>query len=234
MLDFIGKFNSSYIGSRLIFEKSYLSILNLVEEMDEIEKSDFEYKWLGEMPYSDLKELYYIHKTKGKDAVNSYFLHFFKQEENISKLIEFLQTDQYFAPRIHILQDALYAHLNSKYTLSIPVLYSQIDGIVVDVAVAGGIKRIEIKDKTNPKKPKIVFQTSDGSRVRNYDFANVIDEYNEIKGFFFDKLAKYLKDDLYFERNDILHGRKIDYNTETNSMRLILILLELKGNYEIV
>lgn len=54
------------------------------------------------------------------------------RNEALIATVEAWEKHPLFAPRMHILRDALQAHCDGKYTLSIPAIFPQIEGILSD------------------------------------------------------------------------------------------------------
>jgi hypothetical protein len=64
------------------------------------------------------------------------------QRDNYKYLIEAVQSWEshpLFVPRMHILKDALQAHCRGLYTLSVPALINQIEGVLNDYVIANGL-----------------------------------------------------------------------------------------------
>ena len=59
--------------------------------------------------------------------------------ERLNQMVENWAANPLFAPRMHILKDALEAHRQGKYTLSVPALFPQIEGILNDYVVTNGL-----------------------------------------------------------------------------------------------
>ena len=57
-----------------------------------------------------------------------------KTKETHELLIELLEKSQIFKPRIPIIKDIIWAHNKGKYTLSVPCLIIQIEGILHDLS----------------------------------------------------------------------------------------------------
>jgi len=52
--------------------------------------------------------------------------------ENLARMVDDWESRPLFEPRMHILRDSLEAHREGKYTLSVPALMPQIEGILND------------------------------------------------------------------------------------------------------
>lgn len=119
-----------------------------------------------------------------------------------------------FRSREQILKDAFDAHFSSKYTLSIPVLLAQIEGILRDI---GGL---DFKDKFKSTIPtdewnrRLLFSMEDDSKYFNAFIA---------------KMFEGGADEQDFNRNPILHGVNINYHSEAWSIILVLTILQISN-----
>lgn len=74
-----------------------------------------------------------IFVTQKKSAIQFYD-DFLSKKENTLAIFESWRHNPYFTTeRCEILKDALEAHVTKKYTLSIPVLMNQIEGLIQDI-----------------------------------------------------------------------------------------------------
>lgn len=118
-----------------------------------------------------------------------------------------------FGSRINILRDAINAHFDRKYTLSVPVLFAQIEGLIRET---GGL---ELRDKFRPTvsteiwNGRYLFGMSDNAQYFNA---------------FITKLFEGQKDDQTFNRNPVLHGMNVTYDSEEWSLILVLTVLEIR------
>lgn len=118
-----------------------------------------------------------------------------------------------FGSRIDILRDAIGAHFDSKYTLSVPVLFAQIEGLLREI---GGLA---LEDKFRPTvsteiwNSRYLFGMSDNAKYFNA---------------FITKLFEGQKDAHSFNRNPVLHGMNVNYDSEEWSLILVLTVLEIR------
>ena len=135
-------------------------------------------------------------------------------KEPTMKLLEAaFEEYEVFRKREPILKDAFEAHFDGKYTLSIPALFAQLEGILREI---GNLKNSENVKPTIPTDiwdEKLMFIIKDDAQ-----FFNV----------FIQKLFEGSGDPDKFNRNPILHGFKIDYHSYEHSLILILAILELR------
>lgn len=118
-----------------------------------------------------------------------------------------------FENRKRILVDAIKAHYSGLYTLSIPVFFSQIEGLLREY---GGL---ELKAKFKPTIPK--------DKWNQYFAFNMTDNAEYFNGFI-DKLYRGGQSEEAFNRNPVLHGVNVDYYSEEWSLLLLLTILEIR------
>ncbi|MDR7039114.1 hypothetical protein J2X36_003887 [Methylobacterium sp. BE186] len=117
-----------------------------------------------------------------------------------------------FSGRDKILKDAVEAHFAGKYTLSAPALFAQLEGILRKVGA------LEYKDTFKPTikrdiwDNRLLFSLKDSAQLFNG---------------YISRLYEGQKDEP-FNRNTVLHGERTDYDTEDNSLILILCILEVR------
>ncbi len=118
-----------------------------------------------------------------------------------------------FSKRRQIIIDACEAHFSGKYTLSVPVLFSQIEGILRDI---GGL---ELKDNFKPTIPKEIW---------NERFLFSLTDSAEYFNAFITKMYEGQQNENAFNRNPILHGMNVSYDSEEWSLILVLTILEIR------
>lgn len=155
----------------------------------------------------------------------------------LTRAVNKWSQDGTFRPRMMIILDALEAHKRQKYTLSVPTLLPQIEGIASDISrkadnVISKYKKVVVgHKKTRLGKTKTVV-------------SKLVEESSPKLGIghgMHDTLLAFIEEPLYtsrdFEedynairkhtglsRHGILHGLQIRYANYTNSLRLFLVL----------
>lgn len=191
-------------------------ILEATQFLREPEFKSFEFNWLIFLPVDKTKLLYEMHKAGKDDEIRKLLTEFGRSREGLDQLITEINNIDVFKLRAKIIKDAFDAHLARTYTLSIPVLLAQIEGILWALANKKGIaKGTTITLRTGRKSDA----TSARPLVAETEIYHIISEY----------LADYFLDRLYTEdfRHGILHGRIVDYASEENSVKLILFVRAL-------
>jgi len=225
-LDKIKQINTSFLSSiNPIFNIGFNwnGLLDVISESfkftNEEDFKKFEYNWAGSLTIPELRELYHLWKKGEKEKVKDFFYEWFSDKDKINNLIKDFNQNEIFTPRMHILGKALKAHLNSDYELSIPIILSQIDGIFIE-------KHKDLKDKisfTNTCKECGTTLKTKAHFTANNISKHILNKENEYLPFFLEHIIDTF-DNL---RNDILHGKKLDYPDKDLSTKLILTLLEL-------
>ena len=194
-----------------------------------LEKSNL---WITpSMPYSlifKVKELANNKDTR-VEAVEEVFLEYFEKNdlEMLQEMITSWEVSHPFAQRKHIIHDAFDAHKAGKYTLSIPALLPQAEGVLSSITGKGGGKPYKLFDETIQQEyPDILNNITKDILLK---FATSM--YKGIKPEYFttDKLSLWLKsEDIresdFMNRHAILHGIHINYANKINSLRVFLLL----------
>lgn len=112
--------------------------------------------------------------------------------------------------RAHLLQDAFSAHRDAKYTLSIPVLFSQADGICYDsfkknIFITYKRKKIHIEAKSESEELASSFSLPLLSETLPL-WVTERERGESFQG---------------LNRHEVLHGISVDYNTETDSLKAV-------------
>ncbi|MCW7494835.1 hypothetical protein [Leptospira soteropolitanensis] len=117
-----------------------------------------------------------------------------------------------FENRKQIILDAIDAHFNQKYTLSIPALFPLIEGIIRDIQKIPKEKQFQCK-----------FSKEDFSNKGLFMIADDLDYFNA----FINKLYEGQANSTEFNRNPVLHGFSLNYYSKEHSIILILALFEI-------
>lgn len=137
-----------------------------------------------------------------------------RQEPILAMLTTACTESPYFSARQTVLTDAFEAHFAGKYTLSIPVLFTQLEGLLRDV---GQLKHSDSVRGTIPNNiwaERLLQPIEDSARFFNA---------------FIQKLFEGSKGPTAdLNRNPVLHGFRVDYASHDDSMLLVLSILEIR------
>lgn len=158
-------------------------------------------KWLDDVADS------YIAGVITEEDVTEAFLDKYRKH-GLEDLRRDWKKDLLIEPRLPILLDALSAHEEGRYTLSMPVLFSQLEGLVAAAKKHKG--RFTIKNLKNYLEP---------IRTQGSRFQGITAEF----------VVKTLWSEFHhgdavppMSRHAILHGADVQYGTASNSLRAIL------------
>ncbi len=187
-------------------------------------RGKFAYGWLSPSRFIRPEELSGIFDKDGEQAVDERIVRLVRDEKNLEVILERAKDDPVFSPRLKVLKDVLDAHRERKFTISVPMCYILIDGAVAQIAENAGI---EPRSKKTMAGAIYYFVARDGREIRSFDFGNLIREFNGEKKLFPEELADFLLNDVYVDRNKIVHGKDLNYDEEIRSARLILVIQEI-------
>jgi hypothetical protein len=184
-----------------------------------------EFGWAEILPLAYAMDLKEVLKNKGKEAVWQQFIEDFRDDEVIKELLGEVSKHKIISKRNIIISKALNHHKNKDYISSIPLLLSQIEGILWDY----GIEKKKIKDEFNCQ---ILIDENGNEIIDNKLNKPKKAELQQLLTLVFDGESKFkeeLRDNVYTSnfRNPILHGREINYGEEQRSVWLLLLLFTL-------
>lgn len=132
-----------------------------------------------------------------------------------------------FKSRMPIINDVLEAHCQRKYTLSIPALLPQIEGLLTEFAFVNGIKIPYGSPNGISEK---VLETQDATVISEAMSSVALECYKQLYKYDgFNKELKKAHHNRKVTRNTILHGISTNYATPTLSLKLFLNLDYLSG-----
>lgn len=204
--------------SNFTYTEILRSLTKITPFWEEDEYKSFEYNWLGLTPYNLMKKLYEEYKKGNEEEVKKFFFKMLNKRSNIEKIKNNLKKSDIFKSRLDIIEDALDAHLDGKYTLSIPILLSQIDGIMIKEL--GDILKGKYKGKKCPECGRYFSPIPNAKNIA-LELLNELDWENS------SYYLKFIKNDYNKNRIPIVHGLKTDYPDPHYSTKLILVLYKL-------
>ena len=147
---------------------------------------------------------------------------------NLEYMVSQWTSNKYFYRRNKIISDCLEAHKQGKYTLTVPVLLSQVEGIASDAIINIDASKLGgIKPKLGKTKSVVLGITRETNRpLRNAIQETLIAFVNEplYKTRDFENDYGVIKKFTGLSRHSILHGIQTRYNNHTNSLRLFFVI----------
>jgi len=127
--------------------------------------------------------------------------------------------------RAHILDAVMRAHLKRDFTLTVPVLLASVEGVVADLHVPKGrmkgadYHRFLGETFAGPEEPQR-WSAQLNEAARSVIVATMVGDFEHG-----DPLPKEVR------RNAVLHGADVNYDTEANSLKAILMLDLVREQY---
>jgi len=182
------------------------------------------------MPLSLVKEVTALCKTgefrKASRLIGAYYRN--NGYSALQNVVGKWSENRYFKSRMGIILDALEAHTQRKYTLSIPALLPQIEGIASDIAKKGSTPAPNKLKARLGKTKFIVSQVIEESKQpfghAMHDILLAFIEEPLYKSRDFEKDYRLIKKHTGLSRHGILHGLQTKYPAYTNSLRIFLVL----------
>ena len=173
-----------------------------------------------------------------QEVFNATFVNRFEANkwELLNRFVENWRDNKYFAPRMRIIEDALEAHVNGKFTLSIPTLFAQAEGIASEILNSptfagrtGKIMTKVVEDKYGDWAKAVSKNILLDFIQSNRGFGRINKEHFTRKRFleWLESTGRVEEDSA--NRHAVLHGVQINYATKENSLRCFLLLDMLSG-----
>ncbi|MDR3594565.1 hypothetical protein [Clostridium sp.] len=135
-------------------------------------------------------------------------------KEILDKIFLDWKSKPWLHNRLHILQDAIYAHNNGLYSLSIPTLIPQIEGVLWgNFNFKGRAKITKYKEFFNSLLHKAIIITNRNKSLLDFLNDTLLVEFE----YGLDKISP-------LSRHAILHGADINYPSQKNSLKVILLM----------
>jgi hypothetical protein len=170
--------------------------------------------WLGmdqHFGIQHLRVVVVVHKTQGEAAMNDAILDYFSHDNSalLVAMSERWLSIPYLRDRENIIRDAVDAHQQGKFTLSIPTLLPMVDGLSAEVLGMQSMKAVALLAED---------RRANDPEVWTQGFCDFLAQVY-YKGYEFGKdPAPFLN------RHGILHGRVFDYPSALNSTRVFLLI----------
>lgn len=146
-----------------------------------------------------------------KDFYDAYY-EFFTKERCTDSFATYCQDIEEFRSLQEILFDTVEAHYNNKFTLSIPVFFLLIEGILRELSGIADNDNMQPKFNRDIWNARLLF--------------NMEDSVGFLNGYI-NSLFEGGKPSEVFSRNTVLHGINKKYYTKENSWSLLLLLNEI-------
>lgn len=232
------------------FDQSFNFIRLSLKKLDP-QYLDFPFRWCGFLPLDEFNRLY--REWKQKKDIMQQVVDSFQEKDIKNSIYAEIDRSPINDKRKEILFDGLECFYEKKYSSSIILLLPQIEGLLWEIAEqfnnrgkfiykaskenssAYGSLSIKI-DKTHRLyylnngltkyyteiEQKDILNLSDFMKIKKIGF---LLKETAFRFYFYADFIDYFCDELYDERNEILHGRILDFATKESAIKKILALL---------
>lgn len=190
--------------------------------------------WLTpSMTLTVVKTILQKYKEGKKRAIPAIVDGFYRSNdyENLKRAVSSWNSFSIFSPRMHIFYDALDAHINKKWTLSVPSLLPHIEGIAGEILLANNLplsKDLIIVDKGYKTYPSSILGKLSADKLTPTMDVAITSLLNYLEG----TLYEYKRFEDYpkirrlrtLNRHAVLHGFQLNYATRLHSLRCFLAL----------
>lgn len=178
------------------------------------------------MPLELRNHVVALYKRNKKQYISRTIMGYYHKNDfgNLRNMVDSWEENPLFAPRMHIIRDALKAHCEGRYTLSVPALLPQIEGILNDYvrtnhlpARVGRIK--EVFDA--------VFADNNGYNLTGWSIADTLHYQLQNSSYVWTDFEQELKRAIKSRRttrHTVLHGVNPAYNRPIHSLKVLILL----------
>lgn len=140
--------------------------------------------------------------------------------ENLCRAVEAWRTNPYFADRMPIFEQALRAHIQGYYALTIPTLLAQAEGIASEY-----VHRNNLAAKLGKPKKVIAEAIENSFTFSTWAIVDTLLNYVVNSGYMYtDFNVEIAKPHRATTRHTILHGIQPNYHSQINSLKAFLLL----------
>ena len=212
----------------------FKDLLEVIQDSEDTEEAFKAAKWaFSPSMSSELKQrVIDLYKQGRTRYVSSVILGYYRRN-NYAKLkdtVDNWHDHPLFAPRMHIINDALKAHCNKLYTLSVPTLLPQIEGILNDYVTTNNLS-------AKPGKIKKVYETvigdleGDGGLedygILDWAIASTLLYQLQTITYTFTNFERELQrssQGRQVSRHTVLHGIATNYHKPIHSLKIFILL----------
>ncbi|MDE0608346.1 MAG: hypothetical protein OXH77_00340 [Anaerolineaceae bacterium] len=170
-------------------------------------------------------QLWGLHKIDPEERQNiltKKLLEFVERQEFANEFESCTRLSPHLQARWPIIEQALEAHRNRKFFVSIPCLLAQLEGILVENLVTREILIVENQE--------VFRRTDDSSNPMGRKLRGLKEKASAAQGVRYERfndMPEYVMQRLTGERNSILHGQNNEYGRAELSVKLILLIFGL-------
>ena len=219
-------------AARLAFqEAASLGIFRRLQALiDEHRDSATAFKEAGwpiapSMPYELRSRVTSMHKAQRTRYISRAIIGYYQRQDHkhTRQAVRAWASNELFAPRMHILMDALDLHCQGRYVSSVPTLMPQIEGILREYVQNNGLEyKFPMAEVFGP-----VLDTSDYMQLANWVISETLRYQLQHNTYAYsDFKAELTKPGgrRQVSRHTVLHGITLGYDRPIHSLRACLLL----------
>ena len=158
-------------------------------------------------------------------SVDDLFIDTLVSNHRVKQTFNFWKTQSKISNRIPLIEEAIEAHIEKRFYLSVSALISQIEGLLRDALEGHRAADFESMHKEDMQRATFALKDLWKSQAHNVPEAtSLLDSLPDAVSDLYDKFipAQFVQGKLY--RHGICHGLQTDFGSKKNSLRLILLL----------
>ncbi len=196
-------------------------LLRAHEVTEALSEDGYEWRWLGSLSLPLHCELLRITRDEGPAAARRYLIRMVAEEELLEELATRGGEVDCVRPSADVIRDALNAHGEQRYALSIPALMPQLEG---------SIRRL-YREKCNVTDVQAGIDPNTGRDA--HKMPTVLKGLMKPDNILFEFFITHLTENFFRKsRNPVLHGRHPNYASPELSTECVLALYELCKGFD--
>lgn len=178
------------------------------------------------MPSELIEHVVALHKQRQTRHISRAIIGYYQRDSHrcLREAVRSWESIPLFAPRMHILNDALKAHCSGLYTLSVPALIPQIEGVLNDYVLAN---RLAARLGKIQQVYEAAIGDADQYGLSEWVIACTLLHQLQTNTYVFTDFKAELKRSVkvrHVTRHTVLHGVALRYDRTIHSLRAFLLL----------
>jgi hypothetical protein len=198
----------------------------------EVEESDFPFKWAGSLPAHLLLRMFEEWKAGDLEGMYAILVHEAFADEDAEAIVAICRECPVAEPVTGLVADAVWAHQQGKFSLSVPVFMAQTEGVVRRVALHLGVIQdldgsTQSTDWQRVGRVLELIEERLGAQQGQLPLSGTGARWSPWPPPLFGAFVGFLREHYFKDlRNPVMHGNVVDYGTEELSVECGLALYE--------
>jgi len=200
-------------------------IHSLFQYEDEYQK--FPLKWLGFKMEAWLYHRLYLRWKKGED-LSKLLETFYDGKDSFETIRKKCKSNHIGVRRLQIIDELIKNYEDQRYASTVALALTQIEGVIWDLAITLnniGAERIFERNKVGfDESRSLRLIDKKGNRVQAETTVGLLVRCTNVDKYIYAPFLDYCTDELFRERNPILHGRRTRFGTKLEANKKLLAL----------